>query len=384
MPSLPKNSLAPNIEKFLSDAIANNANEVSTPISLYLGGGLGCAPQAAQAIARISRNSATGLTFKTAREFLSLESTADRLSSTLHGMACLYFADSVQSGDITIPRRQALRSLIPRVNAMNTEAFENTTRGQGVTLCCFSGARLEFLSPLYSKTESRAVRTEAEFELIIRRITKRLGRTAATSMVDGQYVYLSKLIHQLFLNSDEHGSFDLGGQPLPTSIRGINIRVTALGRIEEVVNEAKGDSALQTYLAGSILSNEFPSSDNPTLLELTVFDTGVGMGLNWLAKRSNASSYSDFTRDEEAAAVETCFKKHATTKANHVSGQGLPIVLRSLRNLGAFMTLRTGRVSLYQDFNKKNIDQFNPTPRFKNVELEETSGTSFTIWFRIK
>jgi len=266
---------------------------------------------------------------------------------------------------------------------MDAQVFENTVRGIGISLCCFAGARKEYLSPLYYGDERGTVRTSRDFKLILARMIVRLGSNATKSMSEGQYEHLATLLHELFGNADQHGTPISSNHQSSNEMRGVDLRVTSLGNIEDVIQEAGDDLALKTYLTRLLFQDKFQSDSNPALLELTIFDTGPGMGLNWISKLKGATSYSDFSVAEELEAVETCFQKHATTKSSHVRGQGLPIALRAMGRLGAFMTLRTGRVSLYQDFTDGEATSFSPKSRFRN-DLATTCGTSFTILFRIR
>ena len=121
------------------------------------------------------------------------------------------------------------------------------------------------------------------------------------------------------------------------------------------------------------------------LLEISVFDTGPGLGLRWLSEKEGRQSYAEISHDEELAAVQTCFKKHATTKASQFKGQGLSMALMALKRLDAFMTLRTGRLSLYQDFSRSDTTEFEPRNRFPKLKRPpEVAGTGYSICFRLK
>ncbi len=121
------------------------------------------------------------------------------------------------------------------------------------------------------------------------------------------------------------------------------------------------------------------------LVELSVFDTGPGLGLRWLSGAKGYTCYADFDEDEELEAIQTCFEKHSTTKASQFSGLGLTMALMAMKRLNAFMTLRTGRVGLYQDFSVEKTEAFKPRRRFApRQRLSEIAGTAYTIWFRVK
>jgi hypothetical protein len=61
------------------------------------------------------------------------------------------------------------------------------------------------------------------------------------------------------------------------------------------------------------------------------------------------------------------------------------MALMAMRSLNAFMTLRTGRLSLYQDLSRSDSAEFAPKNRFANLKRPaEIAGTSFSICFRVK
>lgn len=67
--------------------------------------------------------------------------------------------------------------------------------------------------------------------------------------------------------------------------------------------------------------------------------------------------------------VKTCFDKHATTKASTNFGQGLTATGMALERLEAFMTLRTGRVSLYQEFSAdRGLDHVRLIPQLRLID----------------
>jgi hypothetical protein len=60
------------------------------------------------------------------------------------------------------------------------------------------------------------------------------------------------------------------------------------------------------------------------------------------------------------AAVIDCFKKNATSKRHGDYGQGLPLVIKLLREKRGFLRLRTGRLSLYEDYSRPVGDPDSP------------------------
>lgn len=372
------------------------------PILLRWGGGLGGAVHAVQVIASWAQQQNGELTLRLPSVFSDQENTRERFASTLPGMAALYFADSIQCGGTPFDRYKALEIVAPRVVAMQTESFRDTLRGQGAALCCFAGARSEFLTPLYAQPAPGHVREPSDFRVLLQRMLSQLGMRASEFLKQGQLDYLSGLVYQLFLNADEHGSYDAAGNRYEHAMRGLAIRMTSVNDVPSLVKYAGEDTSLRAFLVKQAylssdkkrksLENdkELPKEEREELpnpihfIEISVFDTGPGLALRWLADQGRRS-YEEISLDEEMEAVQSCFQKHSTTKASQYFGLGLPMALMAMKHLNAFMTLRTGRLSLYQDFSKSDTVAFKPSNRFtKAKKLAEIAGTGYTICFRVK
>ena len=390
----PSNALSSVLEDLLDHVHADEAQQLRMPIKLELGGGLGAATLAVQVVATWARLSSQTRQIRLSKWFAESAETKKRFASTLPGMAALYFADSIDCEGTIIRRQDALVPVAPHVDAMDNEDYQNTLRGIGVALCCFMGARKEYLKPLYADARPRGVHDETTFSQLVQRVLESLNNGRSLAINDGQSTYITSMVHQLFLNSDQHGAYDQLGERYKSGIRGITARFITLNDMPSLVSYAGNDSPLRSYLTRLPLlpfqgqkprsRSEKPAAQPIRLLEISVFDTGPGLALRWMAERYGAKSYDDFSETEELAAVKTCFEKHTTTKAGKLYGQGLPEALGALRKLSAFMTLRTGRLSLYQDFSNAKTSDFSPTMRFQCRQLAEIAGAAYTIWFRVK
>jgi hypothetical protein len=398
----PANALPHSLEDFLHEVRNASGRPLRMPIQLRWGGGLGGAIHAVQVVASWAQQNNGDLSLRLPAAFSDQENTRERFASTLPGMAALYFANSIQCDGVIFNRYKALEVVAPRVTAMQTETFRDTLRGQGAALCCFSGARNEFLTSLYAYPEPGRVREISDFRVLLPRMLNQLGVRASVFLKEGQLDYLCGLVYQLFLNADEHGSYDAEGNRYEHAMRGIAVRMTAVHDVPSLVKYAGEDTSLRAFLVKQayltkdkshknaekdkgLTTAEDEKLPNPIhLVEISVFDTGPGLALRWMADRGRRG-YTDISPEEELEAVQSCFQKHSTTKASQYFGLGLPMALMAMKHLNAFMTLRTGRLSLYQDFSKSDTVEFKPTNRFtKAKKLAEIAGTGYTICFRVK
>lgn len=380
------------LEDFLREVRQGPGQALQMPLLLKWGGGFGAGVHALQVVASWALAEEANRTLKLPASFLTSADTRERFASTVPGMAALYFAENIQCGNSPFDRYQALAAVAPRVAAMQSAAFRDTLRGQGVALCCFHGAKNEFLSAMYAKPAPGEVRHVSDFRVLLPRLLRHVGQAALDALNEGQLDYLSALLYQLFLNADEHGSYMPDGERYELGVRGVVLRMTSIPSAKAVVGAAGDDTPFRAFISkllhlsgDSRGTNDGPANGAMQLLEISVFDTGPGMGLRWLADREGRRTYAEFSVDQELEAVQTCFRKHATTKASEYFGQGLPVALGAMKRLNAFMTLRTGRLSLYQDFSRQDTSDFRPKARFaRSKSLPVIAGTGYTICFRVK
>jgi hypothetical protein len=394
MLNFPVTALSRPLEDFLKLVKAAPGQAMKMPIQLRWGGGLGASSQTIQVIAGWALTADSSRDLRLSRSFAESEKTRERFASTLPGMAALYFAEKIQCDDLSFSRFKALESVAPRIVAMQSGAFRDTLRGQGSALCCFMGAKNEYLGALYAKPSPGEVREVTDFQKLLSRILEQLS-IRNDVLDEGQLSYLSGLLYQLFLNADEHGSYDSLGERFVTGMRGISARLLPITDVASLINVAGDDTSLKTYLLKQALRVIKPSEvlkpgiqvpfEPMQFLELSVFDTGLGLGLRWLAEKSGFTTYADFSIEQELEAVKTCFQKHATTKASQFKGQGLTSALMAMKKLDAFMALRTGRLSLVQDFSAAGTIDFAPKNRFTaQQKLAQIQGTSYSLCFRVK
>jgi hypothetical protein len=316
-------------------------------------------------------------------------------------MCALYFAHQVRSGGNVLPRAKALASVAPRVVAMDQYRYRDTQRGRAVALCCFEGARLEFVRSLYAmpsrgSAEVTTIRSSSEFGEVFTELIEATSSGLSKLLSPTQLEVLGSLAHQLFKNADVHTLTDSEGRLYDSGVRGIQLREFVIADDAALQEFGAGDRAFLGYLTklGNRLQTRTKEAGkgkrldvswkSTSFLEVTVFDTGPGLALRWLSRSEGATRYADVSRDQEYKAVLDCFRLHATTHSAPNRGDGLAIALKAMKELRAFMFLRTGRLALYQDFSSKDHGAFAPSPRYGGRGLlAEASGASYSICFPV-
>jgi hypothetical protein len=398
MISLPSQISFSGLEDFLHEVHQSPGQSLKLPLQVRRGGAFSFSAVALQAVATWARIHTGERQLVVARQFATDEITKSRLSGTLFGMAGLYFANELLAGDIKLSRPEGLEAVTPRVFAMQDYRYRDTLRGQNSALCCFERAKLEFIQSLYAipargNADTTTVRSESEFKVVLSRLLDACASGTSNSLEDTQLEVLSQLVHQLIKNADVHTQTDAKQTLSKSGIRGLQVRVISIGDEEAFSDFVAEDRALHAYLvklgrrrvvrergaAGK--QSKLSDWQSTSFAEITVFDTGPGLALRWLSKKTGAVKYADFDEAQELEAVKSCFELHATSHTSPMKGDGLPIALQAMRSLRAFMFLRTGRLALFQDFSSGSKTDFSPNNRYGVRRLQEAVGATYSICF---
>lgn len=398
MISLPSQTTFSGLEQFLHDIRQSPSQDLRLPVQIRRGGAFSFSAVAIQAIATWARLHEGVRRLAVASQFADDEVTRARLAGTLFAMSGLYFAEEVIAGKKVLSRSAALEAVAPRVFAMQDYQYRDTLRGQSVALCCFERAKLEFIQSLYAvprrgTPDTTTIRSASDFKQILSRMLDACSSGASKMLSGVQIEVLAQLVHQLFKNADVHTVSDADGRLYENGIRGVQVREVAINDEDAFSEFVSGDRALHAYLTklgrrklvremgehGK--KSKLTSWQASSFVEISVFDTGPGLGLRWLAAREGITRYSEVDEDRELEAVKACFQLHASTHSMAMKGDGLPIALRAMKDLRAFMFLRTGRLALFQDFSSGTHSEFAPKHRYGSRRLSEVVGATYSICF---
>ncbi len=315
------------------------------------------------------------------------DAAAMSLAQEPHGICAIYFTRSLLGpGGQELDVRRALEGSVRRVMAMQEEKYRETMGSRGVFLACFARAKNEFLASLYAEPKRGALLRRSQFAVMTANALESIAPTALKHIGPENLTRISHLVFELFKNTDEHGMTDSEGRLYPRSVRGILFKHIAFEHPETTsVRAPTGVGAAMAFVSRVLQSKRrFAGNDGKLhaatqtpLIEISVFDTGLG-----LAKRfSKTDSLAGLSVDDEVEIVKKCFLLHETSKQGIDGGSGLTSVLAALRELKAFLLLRTGRVSLYQDFSSSRTS-VNFEPKHWNPSskaLNEIAGASYSI-----
>lgn len=384
---VPSDITSKDVEAILQDIVANPGQALFLPIKIARSAPFGVSTLLLLAIAKWLRINRGDARLVVPKEVATSNDSRDRLAGTLHGMAGFWLADKVLADDVSF-RHQSLESVARYVSAMSEQKFVDTIRGPHVLLCCFQPANNEFLRALYAHGRRGSRDANGKEDVTIRNegeildLLKDAFSVVSLSMSEGQLAAVSSVVFQLFKNADVHTLTDENGDRYKKSMRGLMLRRVVVKHASEIEDYSGDDRKLTAFL----IRNSTGSATG-AFVEISVFDTGPGLAARWMSRAEGGPvAIEDVPFEEELEATKKCFELHMTTQSAGRHGDGLAIALRSLVQLGAFMSLRTGRVSLYQDFsNSETQGKFNPGHRFpKQSQLIATGGTSYTLCIPVR
>ena len=316
----------------------------------------------------------------------------NKLSTIPYQLAASYLIKNHKftSNKSVFNKNETLAEAKEVIESMQAYEYEKTLDGKGVFLSCFSGAKNEYLLPLYNQTNQNGLRGKLDFEKLIAGMISTFFPEFITSFSQKQIFSITSLLYELFENTNDHATKDYLGNNYDwetPNLRAIYTKGISFSNLSEESFNAytNGDAPLRNFFINSTI-NKKPEESGLSFLELSIIDSGIGIAQTWHKKKHPEIPYEnvDITKEEEY--VRKAFKLRKTTKNQITAGYGLDWVIRNLNQLNAFVRLRTGKICLYQDFSSaKEEVSFNPDHWSKNnIELSPAVGTAFTVLIPMK
>lgn len=227
-----------------------------------------------------------------------------------------------------------------------------TGSGAQVFLACIDHDRWA-IPQCYFANET--LRGRDDFVSLARATIVRATRGSSDSPVSADlYPAFGAMFHELFKNTHEHARHGQDGALLRRSIRGmiINRRTWHHDKIASIVSEA---APLREFTNDLM---EHAKDEYLRCLEISVFDSGMGLAKHWMRKKWSEAT----TPQQELQACEECLQRWASSTDRPHKGAGLHEVAVMLSSLKGFMRLRTGRLSLFRNFQTDPVHEKNSDP----------------------
>lgn len=202
--------------------------------------------------------------------------------------------------------------------------------------------------------------------------------------LDG-YEALERVFVELFKNSHEHGSKDINKETwLRPAVRTLYTKTLNMNNVG-AQNMTAGANVLATYI--NSLSNK--DHVRKRYMELGIIDSGLGFYKRWQADHPDQDISDSPSIKQEYEIFKKCFTFRKTSSHEGYKGMGLPEVMEKLTELNGFMKVRSGRLSLYRDFNTQpyvlggdsELYDWNTVlpGAIKPTIMAETAGVSITL-----
>jgi len=248
----------------------------------------------------------------------------------------LLMADDLLLGKDKVPAKAKL-------NTHLTKRFGNNTLPlikRQLQLFCVDHSIPEFRFPGFFYDRSCSPPTMRDRDSFLSLFYKYCSENNINKISSEAVISISRLMHELTINTDQHALSDENNQVLDRSVRGILINHHLYRRDQEIqlINYYKD---LKEYI--STLKEDFDKKDLPLqFLEITVFDSGPGISKRYkeLSDLSSVSIYDEFRVLTEAYQKGASSKKYNDMEY----GKGTYRALQAISKNKGFISLRSGRL----------------------------------------
>jgi hypothetical protein len=261
------------------------------------------------------------------------------------GIAGVRLARGIQLGAHEVDRRNVLIAAAEKLSATDAGDFDQIVHGRILDLICVSGSRFQYLRPLFSA--DGVVKESSEMRNIMEKLVGFVNKESNRKLPDSLVKSLGLFSTELIQNTQEHAVQDHVGKPYLAHIEGMMIGWTRLSH-DLFSKDFSGNSVLKAYW--DIESKETGAGvTSLRVFEVSYFDSGPG-----LVSRFKGRQVTDMTLEEERESLLECLQHKSTSKPGGAAGEGLPLVLNELKQVGGLIRIRSGRLSVFNAFTKKD------------------------------
>ena len=184
---------------------------------------------------------------------------------------------------------------------------------------------------------------------------------------------LINFVYETFQNTVEHGRYG-DSNSLIHGIRYFRIQVYIDNKVPDLVRRATGFPELERFL-----ERPRPKGSGKRFVELSVSDVGQGITSHFINSRLETGSHHD---DRAKILQKLIGGRLSSKRAMSGVGLGLPNALSALKELKAFLSLRTEEFWLYRDYarqdEKPNAEQ-HLYPVESACSIAPLPGTQFNV-----
>ncbi len=304
------------------------------------------------------------------------DSGLSKLCDNVVGLSAVTLSRNIASWDHKDIRSRAHAKASQHVDDM-VEERAKFQRGSSFAVLCFDGTSKAHPRNLYHPNGE--VLSERDLKaLFTRRLELAERNRARRERIESVATRLGTILFETFRNTHQWARTSVEGVPIRKGVRGLlmrRYRQHAASPGSALIARHEQDAPLANFLA-----NHLDHAGSGGVLELSVFDGGPGL----VRRLRGTGSLASLSLEEERAACLACFNKHITSSGMPHRGIGLYASMRELHQLGGFLRLRTGRMSLYRNFHDEPFREGEPAsfadwPAQEGQPYADVAGTVLTF-----
>ncbi len=244
----------------------------------------------------------------------------------------------------------------------NIDALSENLPNEAVLIPCFDHYSTQKGLSHWFYDKANFAETPSELDNSLFTILKALRKNYKGKLnknLSDSFDSLLSILWELLKNTDEHAKKDfLDLIKLSPNTRGLYMRIHRSSK-KNFISNTEHNGLKQFY------NNSLPDSDQIFILEITVFDSGPGLVKRFLGKKWS----EEITMQEEVNTIRKCLIKGQTsvnTQKGEGKGHGLDKVIHLLDEKRGFLSIRSGRASIFRDM---TTSRYKPTQNIQEVEL---------------
>ena len=283
------------------------------------------------------------------------EGAIPELLDSPHSLTSILMSDEVYEKDSTVNEEKVAVELKTKINSeLQSRLNQSVYRtGQRVQLFAVDHSikKYAFPSCFYSPEGVNSLKQSHFYTNLLLRIIELVPTTLKIN--PGLINDLGQAIYELVENTEQHGKLEFNTGKVQKSVRGIIVDYKLVSENQLSTDIGGENSTVTDYLEGIRTENR-----TVHLLEVSIFDSGQG-----IFKTLESGIKADVSIDEEVKVIEKSFAKGVTSKPDPQGvGRGLFNVRSLLANRKGFLSVRTGRVGVYRDFNLQPLHEEEQIP----------------------
>lgn len=169
-----------------------------------------------------------------------------------------------------------------------------------------------------------------------------IAAAASRLLTPNDFTDIAEIVYELFANAEEWGCKDIDGSDIEPNARGIIFKIHR-GPFFSQYDETPPGEYLNQWQA--------EEKADPSFLEISIFDSGVGLAQHKIGKRVTETT----SLKEEYDNVMHCLRKYSSASGRSYRGLGLHYVMSLLTRTRGFLRYRSGHLSLFRNFYRQPL-----------------------------